>query len=163
MEFPTDAKFSNVQIVPSGNKTLYLNNLPDDVNSVLEKDGENWTVPYELIPENYARIKLNNDLSFNSVIFAKEINNIRSGDTYTLKLHGVYRFTYEGTKNSNIKNSISGNTNDGATDKFYNTPAGYELKESVNNDGKNVFTISPKIAIARTITISNATFVIELD
>ena len=160
MEFPTDAKFSNVQIVPSGNKTLYLNNLPADVNSILEKNGENWTVPYELIPENYARIKLNEDLTFDSVIFAKNIDNIRSGDTYTLKLHGVYRFICGNTEI--IFNDIvsSSTTED---DKFYNRPSGYEIKKSVDNDGNNVFTISPKIAIARTINIGNAKFVIELD
>lgn len=162
MEFPTDAKFSNVQIVPRGNKTLYLNNLPDDVNSVLEKDGENWTVPSQLIPEDYARVTLTSGLAYDSSGDHFQLDKIQLDGTtkpneFTLKLHGVYRFTYGVSAEDAITNSISDDTSD--TDKFYNTPAGYELKESVNNEGKNVFTISPKYGTTnRSITIANATF-----
>ena len=165
IEFPTDAKFSNIQLKPNSNETLSYNL----TNSILKKVGSNWTVPYELIPFDYARISVNKDLAYVSTLFAKDIDAILdiNTNTYNLKVGGVYRLvsTTDGEFSMETPGGyISDNVDDNLTNVFYNTPAGFEITKSVEEStGNKVYTIAPKIEKNRTeITIGLAKFNINV-
>tara|TARA_B110000977_G_scaffold201386_1_gene295742 strand:- start:3337 stop:3870 length:534 start_codon:yes stop_codon:yes gene_type:complete len=174
IEFPTDAKFSNLQIKPSAANRLlsiYMKNLPDDVTSLLKKNINNdWVIPHELIPRDYARLNVEKNLKFSSYsyIHSNLLDLILSADgaettIYNLKVGGVYRLLSSGSADEggiSLESHISDAVND--ENMFFNTLKGYEISKSITESTKQyVYTIAPKVQKYREISIGNATFKIS--
>lgn len=180
----TDAKFTNMKIIPKQLNALYVtsDNMPSGVKSILTRttvDGI-WEVPEGLIPENYRRVSVNADLiplanifddstQHGSLSFATFYDSATT--TYTLELDGVYRFTC-----SQIFSFITTTTEittteiTAAADTFINNPndeRGFEVTISnVGSSGGQVLTIAPKYTTTqnngrRTISVGNVTFQIQ--
>jgi len=176
----TDAKFTNMQIVPKHLNALFVSgNMPPGVESILERSAvdNDWVVPQELIPVNYRRVTVNANLTTSASAFDSGTQHpgldfgteFYASNTYRLKLGGVYRLictsSFSSTpsiSNGNLVNdfsSINGNVfvND------VNDERGIEVTVSNVDANGQVLTIAPKYEYSggRSITVGGAIFLIS--
>ena len=147
IEFPTDAKFSNMQVVPKSDKALFIKDAP-----FLNKtsDGLNWEIPDTFLPKDYVRISVSGSLEPESFDLGSNLPHTvydTTTKTYFLNVGGVYRLT------TNIDSSVSSSSIITNFSGFTNDINGHEVVESINQDGNYVYTIAPR-GDTRTISVS---------
>lgn len=136
IEFPTDAKFTNMQLAPKNKDTLYLNN---EALLTYISNNNAWEIPQKFIPKDYERFT--GDLQ--SVTPTLNDNDPTSAGTY-LNVGGVYRFTFTSDDDVSITGSISSDEIYANT-KFINNNDGSEITKSLTNDKQTVITIAPRV------------------
>ena len=150
IEFPTDAKFSNMQVVPKSDKALFIKDAPFLKKTSNKQD---WEIPPEFLPKDYVRISVVDNLvptiTNNAFDLGSNLpHTVYENNNYFLNVGGVYRLTTSST--SSVISDFTGFTND---------KNGHEIVESVNQDGYYVYTIAPRVSSTsmRTISIVNTT------
>ena len=141
----SDAKLTNLQIIPNDNKVVYINQAHSLLEYTYGENGRNWRIPDSLIPKDYARVVANEHLIPQEYTFGVNSNGRTSTNhvfyndrTYYLNVGGVYRFTTP--------------RNHAIPDKFFNTVKGHEIVKYLNEEDV-IYTISPKLfSNARKIT-----------
>lgn len=160
IEFPTDAKFSNMQVVPKSDKALFIKDAP-----FLKKtsDGQDWEIPDTFLPKDYERFTCDANFASPSASLGNDDGasvDSTSGELY-LNVGGVYRFTFS-TGSLTLDNSIVSANKADANNRFINNENGHEIVESLTQETspttpKSVYTIAPRVSHTslRSITVGD--------